>query len=856
MNWPGLSRTYFLLVALSLCSLARAQQPPEFRAFWVDAFAGDFTNAARVTSLVDNIRAAKANAVIPEVRKRGDAYYNSLFEPVASDVAPGYDPLADMIAKAHDTSNGKQRIEVHGWIVSYKIWGSQVTPPAAANHPYNLHPEWLTQDTTGATWDGTSYTFDPSHPDVQRHTFNVCMDIISRYDVDGFNFDYIRYTDNTWGYHPVAVARFNARYGRTGTPAPSDPDWRQFRRDQVTALVRKVYLHAIALKPHIKISADTITWGNTGITSDAQWYSSSEAWNTVLQDWRGWMQEGILDLNIPMNYYRHHNNTSPNHALAYTNWMNFAKDHKYDRHVAIGPGIYLNYTSNAIIQMRATRALSPLGNSAEGVVGYVYKQPDLSFTPFSTFKNFLTNSPNAHDPISPAIFQERVPVPVMPWKAAPTKGHLKGFVFGGSPTNSLDGAIVTLSGPSNRVQTNDATGFYGFVDLLPGNYTVSARHTNYLSATASVTIVTGIVETLDFSLVPPNAPLAPNVWPGATDAIVTWNTAAPSDAQVSYGLTPVADGTWKTSWRDPELQTNHAVLVAGLRRSTNYFYQVHSRAGTNVLTSTVRTFVTAGDIIIDNPNATLVGTWTAGTSSPDKYGANYVFATAGSGATATFTPAIETPGLYDVSVWYPQGGNRPTNAPWTLVFEGGTNNGVVNQTNNGGGWRLVAANLPLARGTNAFFQWRTIGAEAGKVVLADAVRFTYATNQEPPAPGTVPRWWRDFFFGGAVDPSLDPDGDGLTTAGEYLAGTDPMRPSSKLRFWIADGASNRLGLAFSPFHLGRSNALQHASTLGTNEWSNAGISPEAGTNGSSGLFTVTNASAPQKFYRLRVEALP
>ena len=57
------------------------------------------------------------------------------------------------------------------------------------------------------------------------------------------------------------------------------------------------------LKAEVSHTADTITWA-PGPTSDAQWYSSSAAWNSVLQDWRGWMEEGILDLNVPMNYFR------------------------------------------------------------------------------------------------------------------------------------------------------------------------------------------------------------------------------------------------------------------------------------------------------------------------------------------------------------------------------------------------------------------------------------------------------------------------------------------------------------------------------------------------------------------------
>ena len=481
---------------LSVCPSQVFAQTPEYRGFWVDAFGSGFKNSAEVTAMIDNVRAANANMLVPEVRKRGDAYYlGSPYEPKATDMAAGFDSLQEIIDKAHDTSGGKARIDVHAWIVSYKIWGSELTAPAASTppHPFNAHPDWLTQDYNGASWDGTSYSFDPGLPEVQKYTYNVCLDIIARYDIDGFNFDYIRYTGNDWGYHPVTVARFNSRHARTGKPAPTDPLWLQFRRDQVTALVRKVYLNAIALKPGIKISADTITWGN-GPTSDASWRSSSSAYTDVLQDWRSWMEEGILDLNIPMAYYRQHE--LPN---AYLTWMNFAKDRKFNRHLAVGPGIYLNYTTNAIAQMRLTRNASPSGNSAEGVCGYVYKQPDNQGTSFATFRNYLT-TPGAMDPITPPMFSTAAPVPVMPWKNAPATGHLKGFVYGGSATNALDGAAVSISGAASRNQTNDATGFYGFVDLAPGAYTINATCPGYLPTSNNVTITAGSVTTRDLML--------------------------------------------------------------------------------------------------------------------------------------------------------------------------------------------------------------------------------------------------------------------------------------------------------------------------------------------------------------------
>ena len=84
------------------------------------------------------------------------------------------------------------------------------------------HPEWLSQDVNGATFDGSNYQFDQGLPEVQKHTYNVAMDIISRYDVDGFHFDYVRYSGRTWGYHSNSVERFNRRYNRTGVPATTN----------------------------------------------------------------------------------------------------------------------------------------------------------------------------------------------------------------------------------------------------------------------------------------------------------------------------------------------------------------------------------------------------------------------------------------------------------------------------------------------------------------------------------------------------------------------------------------------------------------------------------------------------------
>jgi uncharacterized lipoprotein YddW (UPF0748 family) len=479
------------VLAPVLLASASAQ---EFRGLWVDAFHAGFRSRSEVTQLIADARAGHFNAVVVEIRKRGDAYYNSRHEPKASDVSPpSFDPLADLIAQAHHTNDGP-RLEVHAWIVTYPIWGSTNLAAAPANHPVRLHPDWLTTNNSGSAWNGGNLVFDPGHPDVQRHTFDVAMDIISRYDADGLNFDYVRYDGDIWGYHGVAVARFNRRLGRSGEPAPSDPEWLQWRRDQVTALVRKVYLSALALKPHVKISADTIAWA-PGVTTDADWTNSAAAYRHVLQDWRAWMEEGILDLNMPMTYF---DQAGP-YVASWTNWNAFVKNHRYNRHALIGPGLYLNTLSDALRQMRFARTPSPDGHTADGICVYSYASPSDSATPLSTFLAALTltNVARLYDPNPEPLFATRASPPAMPWKVTPTRGHLKGFVSLGAAPNTIDGATVALGGPTHRAGLSDATGFYGFVDLPPGPYTVAAAAPGEGTATRDVIITAGEVTTIN-----------------------------------------------------------------------------------------------------------------------------------------------------------------------------------------------------------------------------------------------------------------------------------------------------------------------------------------------------------------------
>lgn len=135
------------------------------------------------------------------------------------------------------------------------------------------------------------------------------------------------------------------------------------------------------------------------------------------------------------------------------------------------------------------------------------------------------------------------------------------------------------------------------------------------------------------------------------------------------------------------------------------------------------------DLYLDNTNGEVSyeGLWQTGTASSDKYLSDYRFASTvvGGTNTVTYRPNLPSAGYYDISVWYPQGSNRATNAPWTIVYSGDITNVPVDQSINGGDWRLIASARPFAVGTNGFVQLSNDTGSAGKVVMADGVRFTF-----------------------------------------------------------------------------------------------------------------------------------
>jgi uncharacterized lipoprotein YddW (UPF0748 family) len=511
-----------------------------------------------------------------QVRRRGDSWYLNSLEPAAdrTPLEPGFDPLLDVIAEAH-----ARGIEVHAFVIVGALWNRLPTarPPAVPlplnpvdpGHVFNLHgfdqltgaihtgrDNWLTRTlipdgTAGIDFGGhrvgSDFWMEPGHPDAAAYTVEVFTQLVRNYDVDGLHLDRIRYpeisvsgqtpaTGTNIGYNETNVRRFQQRYGLPSTtiPAQNDPAWNQWRRDQVSNLVRRIYLESLALKPQLKVSAALIVFG--GFSS----WTSAEAYWRVYQDWDAWTREGILDIAIPMNYKREHVAAQ---ATQYDQWNEWTKDHAYGRSVMIGQGAFLNGVEGTLRQVRRALAPSAAGNSASGVMFFSMAtsnrvlnvlvpvtSPDRTnpfavppgptgLRSFADFAAGLTTGKSVdgsvlfEDPaVNPVpVFMAPATVPDMLWKSQPQVGHLKGVVTdesrapvdaGGVRLARVDDGTTPSAGRTEVTSATDGNGFYGGVDLAPGTYEVTVTPTGAEPWTAAcrMAVTAGQVATLDLTI--------------------------------------------------------------------------------------------------------------------------------------------------------------------------------------------------------------------------------------------------------------------------------------------------------------------------------------------------------------------
>ena len=275
-----------LLVSVLLCippNFAIAVETPQYQA----PFAGKraildgsiplWTNKEYVDRALARIKEAGFNVYMPTVWQGRGTAWPSKYAPWDTQLADrpkiNFDPLRYLIQEAH-----KLGIEVHPWFT-------------LTLRQSNIFPEF-------ALPGMPEKAFDVHNPQFRDLMSKLVDEVVSDYDVDGVNLDYVR----TIGLC-LSVAcqeEYKKKYNRSleadslvfkvlpGTL----PSLIEYQETAVTSLVRKISETVKMKKPHVSISADVFV-GHAPLNQGQSSIS--------------WVNDGLLDVIFRMDYFRHIN---------------------------------------------------------------------------------------------------------------------------------------------------------------------------------------------------------------------------------------------------------------------------------------------------------------------------------------------------------------------------------------------------------------------------------------------------------------------------------------------------------------------------------------------------------------------
>ncbi len=299
------------------------------RGIWVLAEGSQrvLEDSARIPQLVDDARQLGVTDLFVQVYRGGRAWYDATL----ADPAPyrellartGSDTLSELIGLAHAAD-----LRVHAWVNVLSLSqnreasllgelgtdavlvdrngrslldypGLNVPPPAG---------DWYRMGTRGIY-------LDPAAPGVAERLVAIFRQLVTRYPgLDGLHLDYIRHPGALpfvpgsrfgvgldFGYGEPSRLRFQRETGLTGPYRdPLQPNGRQlvhadawdgWRRDKVTELVAGIRAAVLEARPGLVLSAAVNSY-------------TDRAYLSLAQDWRRWLEQGLIDLAIPMAYTR------------------------------------------------------------------------------------------------------------------------------------------------------------------------------------------------------------------------------------------------------------------------------------------------------------------------------------------------------------------------------------------------------------------------------------------------------------------------------------------------------------------------------------------------------------------------
>ncbi len=239
----------------------------------------------------------------------------------------GQDAFALLIEKAH-----AQGIAVHAWMNMLSLGGNTDAPLLKKYGSSILTKNREPKRTLADYKIDNQYFLEPTDRRVIRTCVKLVDEVLSQYPaLDGIQFDYIRYPDvhPFYGYSDDNIVRYKRAANKIRV-VESDPAWKQWKRDSVTALLKRLVDEAKHINPKIHVST-------TGCLSYGR------ALDEAMQDWPSWINTGLVEFVTLMNY--------PQDTATYINNIKGIKMHLQNlNRVNMAVGLYKNVQSPAVFK--------------------------------------------------------------------------------------------------------------------------------------------------------------------------------------------------------------------------------------------------------------------------------------------------------------------------------------------------------------------------------------------------------------------------------------------------------------------------------------------------------------------------
>ncbi len=278
----------------------------------------------RIDELIEYASAIAATDLFVQVYRGGQAWFDSSYAGVAPYQqileSTGVDTLRELARRAHLFG-----IRVHAWVnvlslanhrdakIITEIGREAVLVDrrgrSILDYPNLEIPE---PDRSYYRMGTPAVWLDPAAPGVAEYLTATFAELMTRYpELDGLHLDYIRYpgvlpfapgsrfgVGLDFGYGDSTRARFKTE---TGLVAPMGDSlrnanrWDEWRREKMNELVSGVRTAVLAARPEAAENQQPLVSAAVGAYAERVYLAEA-------QDWRGWIEDGLLDFAVPMAY--------------------------------------------------------------------------------------------------------------------------------------------------------------------------------------------------------------------------------------------------------------------------------------------------------------------------------------------------------------------------------------------------------------------------------------------------------------------------------------------------------------------------------------------------------------------------